>query len=50
MADEPGAIRTPDLRNQDPSLYLAELRVHGGGLDLEKNPETHFYQRVPLVN
>ena len=46
----PGAIRTPDLRNRNPSLYLAELRVRGGGLDLEKNPGIHIYQRVPLVN
>ena len=32
----PGAIRTPDLRNRNPSLYPAELRVLGGGLDFQK--------------
>ena len=50
MAGAPGAIRTPDLRNRYPSLYPAELRVRGGGMDLEKNPGTHVYQRVPAVN
>ena len=34
----PGAIRTPDLRNRNPSLYPAELRVRGGGLDFLINP------------
>ena len=41
----PGAIRTPDLRNRNPSLYPAELRVRGGGLDFLKNPRIHVYQR-----
>ena len=43
----PGAIRTPDLRNRNPSLYPAELRVRGGGLDFLINPGIHVYQRVP---
>ena len=43
MAGAPGAIRTPDLRNRIPSLYPAELRVRGGGLDLEKNPGILVY-------
>ena len=46
----PGAIRTPDLRNRNPSLYPAELRVRGGGLDFLVNPEIHVYQRVPFGN
>ncbi len=50
MADVPEAIRTPDVRNRNPSLYPAELRVSGGGLDLEKNPEIHVYERVPPGN
>ena len=50
MAGAPGAIRTPDLRNRNPSLYPAELRVRGGGLDLEKNPGILVYQRVSPVN
>ena len=50
MAGAPGAIRTPDLRNRNPSLYPAELRVRGGGLDFLKNPGIHVYERVPLVN
>ena len=50
MAGTPGAIRTTDLRNRNPSLYPTELRVRGGGLDLEKGPGIHVYQKVPPVN
>ena len=50
MAGASGAIRMPDLRNRNPSLYPAELRVLGGGLDLEKNPGTQVYQKVPPGN
>ena len=46
----PGAIRTPDLRNRNPSLYPAELRVLVGGLDFPKNPGIHAYERVSPVN
>ena len=46
----PGAIRTPDLRNRNPSLYPAELRVRGGGLDFLINPGIHVNERVPPVN
>ena len=46
----PGAIRTPDLRNRNPSLYPAELRVRGGGLDFLINPGIYVYQRVPPGN
>ena len=46
----PGAIRTPDLRNRNPLLYPAELRVRGGGLDFLINPGIHIYQRVPFGN
>ena len=50
MAGTNGAIRTPDLRNRNPSLYPAELRVRGGGLDFQKNPGIHVNERVPPVN
>ena len=46
----PGAIRTPDLRNRNPSLYPAELRVRGEGLVFLKNSGIHVNERVPPVN
>ncbi len=39
----PGAIRTPDLRNRNPSLYPTELRVQG-----EEASIVLVFERFPL--